>query len=444
MTNGCSGTPYAPHDESDVKAMLDAIGARSVEELFDIPGSVTFDGEFGIESHSEQEVRKDVRQRLSNNDNLIEFLGRNHYNHYVPAIVDDVSSRSEFLTSYTQYQPEVTQGFLQALFEYQSIIVELTGLDVANCSMYDAATALGEAATLAARTRQVDGNRVLVPESLTEKRHRVLTSYIQGTDLVVETYPSTDGNADLDALTDALSADVTMVYAESPTSRGTIEEHLSTIGTHTHDVDALFVFGSDLIALALLEEPANFGADVVVGDAGVLGLPASFGTGLGLFAADELLLRQIPGRLVGAATDSDGVRSYTLTLQTREQHIRRERATSNICTNQAWLALRTAVHVAALGTHGMAELAQSCVTAPRAVAARLDAIDGIRAPVHARHHFREFVAEVDRPADTVVAELIDHGIVVEAVGENEIQIAITETNMDKTDELVAAVTEVMT
>jgi len=437
-----TGSPYAPHTDAETAAMLDAIGVDSEEDLFDVPASVRFDGEFGIDARSEREARAEVRDLLGRNDDATEFLGRGHYDHYVPSPVDHLSLRSEFLTSYTQYQPEVAQGFLQALFEYQSMLVELTGLSVANCSMYDAATALGEAATLSRRVRSVSGDRLLVPDLLAEGRRGVLDNYTAGIDATVETYPMADGIADVDALADAMADDAAMVYAESPTVRGTVEERLGEIGTLADEHDALFCLGSDPVALALLEEPASVGADVVVGDAASLGLGTAYGMGLGMFACREEFLRQVPGRLVGAAEDDAGRRAYTLTLQTREQHIRKERATSNICTNQAWVALRAAIHAASLGPDGLVDLAEDCVTLPRDLAARLDGISGITAPVHDRHHFREFCARTDQPASAVAADLREEGFSVHVVGDHLLQVCVTETTADATDEFVAAVEEV--
>jgi len=434
------GSPYTSHTDAERAAMLDALGVESEADLFDVPEAVPFKRTLDLPARSERATVAHVRSALDRDEDLIEFLGRGHYDHYVPAAVEHLADRSEFLTSYTQYQPEVAQGFLQALFEYQSIVAELTGLAVANCSMYDAATALGEAATLAARVRSVSGDVVLVPELLAEGRRGVLENYVAGTDLRVETYPAADGTADVDAVRDRLDGDVAMVYAESPTVRGTIEERLAALGAATGD-DALFVLGSDLVALALLEEPAGVGADVVVGDA-PLGLPTSYGTGLGLFACREAYLRQVPGRLVGAGEDATGRRAYTLTLQTREQHIRRERATSNICTNQAWVALRTAMHVAALGPDGLVNLAEECVTGARELAAAVDGIEGVCAPAHDRHHFREFVAGVD-DAPAVRDALADRGFAVHAIDDGRIQLCTTETNAEARGDLVAALAEVV-
>lgn len=446
MTPGkrTSGSPFAPHTAAERDAMLEAVGIEREEDLFDIPEPVRFDETFDIEARSEQAVRTDVRKTLDRNNDLVEFLGRGHYDHYVPSVVDHLADRSEFLTSYTQYQPEVAQGFLQALFEYQSMLVELTGLEVANCSMYDAATALGEAATLAARVRSVTGNRVLVPDILCEGRRAVLVNYVAGHDLTVESYPTDDANVDLEALHNQIDDDVAMLYAENPTVRGTIEESLSDLGTFADEHEALFCLGSDIVALALLEEPGSVGADVVVGQAAALGLPSAYGMGLGLFTCREEFLRQVPGRLVGAGEDASGRRTYTLTLQTREQHIRRERATSNICTNQAWVALRTAMHVTSLGADGLLTLAEDSVTRAESLATRLNNVDGVQAPAHDRHHFREFVAEVERDAHELRADLEERGFAVHALSADEIQVCVTETNEHAADDFIASLEEVAT
>ncbi|PSQ43554.1 aminomethyl-transferring glycine dehydrogenase [Halobacteriales archaeon SW_5_68_122] len=436
-----NGSPYAPHTDAETEAMLSAVGVDGEEALFDIPDDVRFDGEFGIEARSERAVRDLVDRTLSANDDLAEFLGRGHYDHYVPSMVDHLSDRSEFLTSYTQYQPEVAQGFLQALFEYQSMLVELTGLGVANCSMYDAATALGEAVTLGTRVRETSGYRVLVPEHLQEGRRRTLENYVAGHDLTLETYPMDDGAADVEALTETVDEETLVVYAENPTARGVIEEQAGTVGALADDHDAVFVLGSDPVALAVLEEPAAVGADVVVGSGASLGMPSAYGMGIGLFACRESFLRQMPGRLVGAGEDATGRRAYTLTLQTREQHIRRERATSNICTNQAWVALRVAMHAAWLGPDGLVELANNCVTRAHEVADRLDDLSGVEAPAHDRHHFREFVARTDRPAPAAADDLRSAGYAVHVVGDHELQVCVTETNETAVDGLIAAFRE---
>lgn len=433
------GSPYAPHSPDETQEMLEAMGVASEDELFDIPSSIQFDGSFDIRKRDERTVRNELEGMLERNASVISFLGRGHYDHYVPSIVDHVSDRSEFLTSYTQYQPEIAQGFLQALFEYQSLIGELTGLEVANCSLYDGATALAEAALLAGRVR--GGNRILVPDIIRDERKDVLTNYVSGSGFSVDEYATTDANIDLDGLASSLDSEVVMVLFESPNDRGVIEEHLEAATELAHDAEAVSCLRTDPVALGLLSEPASIGIDVVVGDAGALGLPVSYGMGLGLFSCREDFLRRVPGRLVGASTDSRGNRAFTLTLQTREQHIRRERATSNICTNQAWVALRTAIHLASLGPSGLVDLAETCVRVPQELAAGLDPIQGIQAPVHDRHHFREFVARTDQPASAIAGDLLDLGFAVGVVGDHELQFCVTETNRHAMDDLITAVEE---
>jgi glycine dehydrogenase subunit 1 len=247
-----------------------------------------------------------------------------------------------------------------------------------------------------------------------------------------------DGNVDVDALAEQVDADAVMIYAESPTVRGVIEERLDAVGDLAADNDALFCLGSDPVALALLERPADVGADVVVGDAASLGLGTAYGMGLGLFATREDFLRQVPGRLVGAAEDASGRRAYTLTLQTREQHIRKERATSNICTNQAWVALRAAIHAAWLGPDGLVDLAEDCVRLAADTADRLDGVTGVQAPHHDRHHFREFLAHVDQPAPAVAGDLLAEGYAVHAVDGHLLQVCVTDTSEAAVDGLVDA------
>jgi len=434
-------SPFAPHTDREKAAMLEAVGAKTETDLFHIPATVAFDGEFGIDPRSEQEIRGELQRLFAENDDLTEFMGRGHYSHYVPSLVDHLSDRAEFLTSYTQYQPEITQGFLQALFEYQSMVVELTGLPVANCSMYDAATGLAEAALLADRVRKTTGDTVLVPEYLRDGKRSVLENYVDGAGLVVETYPMDDGNVDWEALAELADSETVMIYAENPTVRGTIEEGLSEIGDIATNAESLFCLGSDLVALSIFEEPASVGADVVVGEADVLGLPTSYGMGLGIFATSDKYLRQVPGRLVGVSEDLDERRAYTLTLQTREQHIRKERATSNICTNQAWVALRAAMHIAMLGPDGLVSLAEDCVRDATTLATQVDELSGFQAPVHDRHHFREFVVQSDQPAQAVAERLEAAGFAVHAVDDHLLQFCVTETNAHATDELIAALQE---
>ena len=308
--------------------------------------------------------------------------------------------------------------------------------------MYDEATALAEAVLLAKRVRAADGDRVLVPEYVREDHLSVLRNYTGGADVTVERYGTDAGNVDLDALDAAMDDDVVLVYAENPTTVGAVEEHVGAVGDLADDHDALFCLGSDPVAMSVLQRPADVGADVVVGDASVLGMPTSYGTGLGVFATREAFLRQVPGRLVGVTEDRDDTRAFTLTLQTREQHIRKERATSNICTNQAWVALRAAIHAAWLGADGLVDLANELVELPRDLAAELDDVRGVEAPVHDRHHVREFQARTDRPAPAVAGDLETEGFAVHAVDDHTMQVCVTDATAHATDEFVAAVREV--
>ena len=438
-----TGSPYAPHTPDETEAMLEAVGVDSEADLFDIPTSVRFDGHFDIDSRTEQETRAEISTILAGNDDLTAFLGRDHYDHYVPSLVDHLADRQEFLTSYTQYQPEIAQGFLQVLFEYQSMLVELTGLDVANCSLYDAATALGETATLASRVRSLEGSHILVPAHLHEGKRGVLENYADGAGLSVESYPMQDGAADVDAVSEMATDETLLLYAESPTVRGVIEPSLRSLGEIAEEYGAMFCLGSDPVALSVLEEPGKIGVDTVVGDAATLGLPVAYGMGLGLFATREEYLRQVPGRLVGVSEDATDRRAFTLTLQTREQHIRRERATSNICTNQAWVALRTAIHAATLGPEGLVDLARTCITAADELAQAVDELSGISAPVHDRHHFREFVARTDQPAQAIAGDLADDGFAVHAIDDHLLQLCVTDANETETATLVETMAEVV-
>jgi glycine dehydrogenase subunit 1 len=433
--------PYATQSDGDRATMLDAVGVEHPDELFDIPDSLRFDDDYGIEPHSERAARTAVESVLEESTELTEFLGGGHHDHYVPSVVDRLSLRSEFLTSYTQYQPEIAQGFLQALFEYQSLLVELTGLGVANCSMYDRSTGVGEAALLADRVRATTGETVLVPGDLPDRVRSVLENYADGPGIAIDTYPTSGGTIDVDGLADRIDEDTSMVYAATPNRWGLLEPNLSAVGELADDHDALLCVGSDVVALSVLEPPAAYGADVVVGDAGVLGLPTTYGMGLGLFACREEFLRQVPGRLVGAGEDDAGNRAYTLTLQTREQHIRRERATSNICTNQAWVALRAAIHAAWLGPDGLVDLAETCVTGIADACERIDALDGFAAPVHDGHHFREALVSCAAPAADVVERCREAGVALRTVtdgGEERVAVCVTDTNREHVDDLVDA------
>jgi glycine dehydrogenase subunit 1 len=369
---------------------------------------------------SELEVRQDVQKMLAQNKpftQMLSFLGGGLWPHYIPAHVRSLVQRSEFLTSYTPYQAEVSQGMLQALFEYQSMICELTGMDVSNASMYDWATAVGEAALMCARV--TGRKKILVPELMSSERFSVLQNYSlgPGLELVKIGYDWATGQLDLSQLRAKLGQDVACVYIENPSYLGFLETRAREIADAAHKAGALFVVGVNPISLGLLKAPGDYGADIVVGEGQPLGNPISFGgPTLGIFACrdDVKLVRQIPGRLIGATTTLDEkTRGFAMVLQTREQHIRRERATSNICSNEALCAVAAAIYLASLGPRGLRELAETCAANASYAIKKLDAIDGLEAPIFASPHFNEFTLRCTQPKLVIKkfnAKLLKQGI----------------------------------
>ncbi|ASJ10093.1 glycine dehydrogenase [Thermococcus sp. P6] len=352
---------YIPNSAGK-EEMLKEMGLRSIEDLFsDVPGGMV--KEFNLPTgKSEYEVFLELGEVLSKNRTFLEmpsFLGAGTYFHYIPAHVRYLIERSEFLTSYTPYQPEISQGMLQALFEYQSLIGELVGLPVVNSSMYDWGTAVAEAALMSARvTRR---KRFVVPKHLSPERKRVLSTYTSGPGIEVVEVPWDErGQLDLEILRKEADGSAG-VYVEVPNFFGILEENLREIGEVAHDAGALFVVGVDPTVLGVVEAPGELGADVVVGEAAYFGSPMNFGgPRAGIFATrnDRKLIRQMPGRIIGMTESRDGERAFVMTLQTREQHIRRAKATSNICSNEALVAVAAAIHLASLGPGGLRELGE--------------------------------------------------------------------------------------
>ncbi len=394
--------PYLPNSVPEIKEMMmEEIGVRSIDELYsDIPGELKFRGELGIPGpYSEAEVRKEVSGTLEKNWSLRcpPFLGGGVWPHYVPAVVDEVVSRSEFLTSYTPYQPEITQGMLQSMFEYQSLVCELLGMEVSNASVYDWATALGEAARMASRlTRKTT---ILVPTLISPKRLAVLRSYAEpaGITTVQVDYDKTTGQLDLEDLKEKMDDKTAAVYIENPSYLGFVEEEVEAIGEVAHDSKALFIAGVDPISLGLLKPPGEYDADIVIGEGQPLGNHMNYGGPLlGIFACKDQpkMIRQMPGRLIGVTKTLDGSkRAFAMTLQTREQHIRREKATSNICSNQALCALAGAVYLSLLGPKGMRELSEVVASRARYAMRRIGELPGVRAPGFNSFHFKEFTVK---------------------------------------------------
>jgi len=399
--------PYLPQTEYQIQTMLDTIGVSSIEELFSsIPEKLLHTGRLNLpEPHSEQEALAKIKTILNQNqptDESLSLLGAGLYYHFIPTVVSTIINRSEFYTSYTPYAPEVSQGMLQALWEYQSFIAVLTKLDFVNSSMYDIATALGEAALMCTRVTKKDV--FLVPNYIQPERYQTLRTYAQGSNIQVKTYPYDPefGTVDLTSLqeiADSQKEQISGIYIEQPNFWGVIEEKIKEVGDFAHEMEALFVVGIDPISLGLLKAPGDYGADIAIGEGQSLGLPMNFGGPLlGLFAVKNNMnfIRAMPGRIIGLTTEKKSKkRAFTMTLQTREQHIRREKATSNICTNNALCALASAVYLSLLGPNGLKQLAEINIARTSYLIAELNSINGIKAPYFSGQHFREFVFNLE-------------------------------------------------
>jgi len=410
--------PYIPNDNEDSeKQLLEPLSIPDVEALFsDMPEEVRLKGPLKIPGPlPEADVRREVESILKKNrtvKDLKVFLGGEVWPHYVPAVVDEVSSRSEFLTSYTPYQPEVSQGILQALFEYQSMICELLEMDVANCSMYDWSSSLGEAARMAARITK--RYTIIVPHYISPERLMVLRTYAEPVGIrVLEVKQDMEkGIIDLEDLKGKVSGETAAVYVENPSYLGFLVENVRAVAEIVHDCGGLFIVGVDPTSLGIVKPPGDYGADIVVGEGQPLGNYMNCGGPLlGIMACRGELsfVRQMPGRIIGMTTTKDGSRrAYCMVLQTREQHIRRERATSNICTNEALCALRAAVYMALLGPEGFRELGENILYKTQYAIKRLSRIDGIRAPLFRALHFKGFTVNLDEASKTV--EEVNRGL----------------------------------
>jgi glycine dehydrogenase subunit 1 len=361
--------PYLYNTPDDQRAMLEAIGAASIDELFaSIPDQARLDRPLAIPpAMSEMELTQHMARLAAANQHagqLISFLGAGSYDHFIPAAVDEIASRGEFYTSYTPYQAEVSQGNLQATFEYQTLVARLTGLDVSNASLYDGASAAAEAVLMATSTNGHRG-KVVMAASVHPEYRQTIATYVENLGIELVTLPAPQGTlqpADLAAAVDDRTA---CVVVQQPNFYGCIEL-VEALAKTARDRGALVVAAFDPISLGLLQRPGDWGADIAVAEGQALGSPMSYGgPGLGIMACREALVRRMPGRIVGQTVDRRGKRCFVLTLQTREQHIRRERATSNVCTNQGLFALRAAVYLSLLGPQGLRETANLCLQKSR-------------------------------------------------------------------------------
>ena len=399
---------YIPHTPVDIQQMLSAIGVKSIDELFkDIPLALRPKSFNLPASKSEFEVTQTLRKLASKNaTSLVNFVGAGFYDHFIPAAVDALASRSEFYTAYTPYQPECSQGWLQAIYEYQSIICELTGLDISNASLYDGGTALFESMMMA--LRHTGRNKIILDSGVSLIYRTMLYTYTSNLSIEFVEIPVVHGQSSRQELFKYLDDKTAAVIFQNPNFFGAVDDYTDVVG-HVHKFGALAIASVYPVSLGMLKTPQEMGFDIATGEGQSLGIPLSFGGPyLGFIAAKSQLVRQMPGRIVGATLDSDGARGFVLTLQTREQHIRREKATSNICSNEALCALRAVVFMSLLGQGGFKELAEHNYQKAEFAKETLSRINGVQVKRSALT-FNEFTVCLPRQADAVVQRMIEKG-----------------------------------
>ncbi|MDH4223209.1 MAG: aminomethyl-transferring glycine dehydrogenase subunit GcvPA [candidate division Zixibacteria bacterium] len=403
---------YIPNTEGDLKIMLKKLGVDDFNELIGaIPESLRLKGKLKLpERLSELELKNllsGLAKENKNTDSIISFLGGGAYDHFIPSVINHILLRSEFYTAYTPYQPEVSQGTLQSIYEYQSMICQLTGMEVSNASMYDGASAVAEAALLS--IAETGRKEILVSAGLNPNYLKVLNTYCERGGIKIRKIDLEDGITDYKLLGEKISAKTAGVILQSPNFFGLIENGEEIVGK-THPAGALLIMVCDPISLAILKTPGEYGADIAVGEGQALGNNLNFGGPfLGYFACRKSLVRRMPGRIVGATVDSNGKRGFVLVLQTREQHIRREKATSNICTNEALCALAAAIYLSLLGKNGLKKVAELCLQKSHYAAQQISRIDGFKIKFK-KPFFKEFVIEAPLPAKRIIKLLLKKNI----------------------------------
>ena len=399
---------YLPSTAEERQSMLEAIGCQSMEDLYaQVPPEMRVEKLDLPEGKSELEVRR-ILEGLAAENTVFPavFRGAGAYRHYIPAIVKSVTSKETFVTAYTPYQAELSQGVLQSIFEYQTMICALTGMDASNASLYDGASAAAEAVAMC---RDRKRSTVLLSAAAHPMVRRTVETYCFGNGMTVKTVPTKNGFTDAEALAQMLDGTVACFYLQQPNYYGRIEA-ARALGEAVHAAGGKFIMGVNPIAMALLKTPGECGADIAVGEGQPLGLPLSFGGPyLGFMAATSALARKLPGRIVGETTDHQGRRAYVLTLQAREQHIRREKASSNVCSNQALCAMTAAVYLAAMGPRGLRQAAESCMAHARYAAERICAVKGFDL-VYPGPYFHEFVTTCPGDPARVLEGLARRGI----------------------------------
>ncbi|MDE6329302.1 MAG: aminomethyl-transferring glycine dehydrogenase subunit GcvPA [Muribaculaceae bacterium] len=420
---------FMPHTDADIRRMLDKIGVDSIDDLYnDVPREVIYTSDYNIPSAmSEIELRRHFEELGRKNRRLTVFAGGGAYDHYSPSTVAHLLQRSEFYTAYTPYQPEISQGTLQYIFEYQSIISELTGMEATNASMYDGATATAEAMFMMVASAK-KRNRVVASATIADRVLDVVATYARFHGVELTVVAEKDGVSDLEAIKAELEkGDVAGVIVPTPNKYGIIED-FTGLADAIHAAKAYFAINADPSALAVLRTPAEWGADVACGDGQTLGMPLNFGGPyLGYISCAKSMLRKMPGRVVGVTRDADGKRAFVLTLQAREQHIRREKATSNICSNQSLMALYATIYVALMGRQGMKELNALACDGAHYLFDRLTATGLFRPAFPGSPFLKEFVVATDLDVDSLNAMLLDNGIMGGInLGEGRVEFAVTE------------------
>ena len=434
--------------------MLQEIGLKNIDELFlDIPQKIRIkdlDIPMGLSQQETEKKLFEIAKRNKSYTQMINFLGGGIKPHYIPSVVKSILRRAEFYTSYTPYQSEASQGFLQAMFEYQSMIAELTGMEIANASLYDGATSLGEAALMCSRINRK--NVFAVPQNISWEKKLILKNYTRGSGIEIKEIPYDDntGKIDLRALEKILSEEISGVYIENPNYFGIFEDDVDKISKIVKEKRSLFVVGVNPISLGIVKSPGFYEADIVIGEGRALGNQMDFGgSTLGIFTCKKEYLRQIPGRLIGLTSDTNGHRAFCMTLQTREQHIRRGKATSNICTNEGLVALAAVTYLSWLGSDGLEEIARNNFEKGQKLAKAIESVDGFKKRFNSIH-FNEFVVKCDKDPKKINQALlrknIQGGLLIEGCPglENCMLFGITEIYGDnEIQELVTALMEVV-
>ncbi len=437
-------TSYVPNTPVERQEMLAGMGKQHIEDLFQaIPQEVRLTELLNIpKGESEMQVAATLQEMADLNTQFkIIFRGAGAYSHFIPAVVKNIANRNEFVTAYTPYQAEISQGILQAFFEYQTMICQITGLAVSNASLYDGATAMAEAMSMCKERKR---NKMLVSSTTQPDVLQVAATYASALDIDLVLVPAVNGHTDLDALKTMLDATVAGVYVQQPNYYGVLED-AKTVGEMAHAAGARFVMGVNPIAAAILQTAGEAGADIAVGEGQPLGLPLSFGGPyIGFIACTEALVRRMPGRIVGETVDVDGNRAYVLTLQAREQHIRREKASSSICSNEALCALTVAAYMAAMGPCGMQDAATLCLNKAHYAAEKITALPGFQLKYN-NSFFHEFVTTCPVPTEKVDKFLASKGILGGLpLNDNEILWCVTEVNSKEDIDLLVELLQEVT